>query len=516
MAASLLIALLACIALGLALAWAGLRGRRINDHPICRSCGFDLIGVYPAAVTCPECGAGLKRPRAIRDGARRRLWPVLATGALLAAVPASVIGTIAFGLLTGAQLNDYKPLRLLMWEAARARGPRETELVRELIDRVENQPMELTTGTTVSELALRANADRSGPRSPAWPDLIEAAHEHSVLSNMDHQKYLNEAVELEVTARPKVRAGDPVPILIRTKDIRIGQKTQAIATIFIDEARLDDRPVARWLPAHEVHGWSQQVLAGTEQLIAEVPLAGPGTPNPAAGDAEIRLPVSPELVAGPTAVPRAELIGTADLPPGPHMLKVSLYIDSTTPPSQDYFGHGIQPRYTASVGARRVEFTLPVEFVPPGQPIIRAVPRSDDLDQVFEPMLRPGQVMLARARARPSTVSVHFILGRIPVEIAYDVFIRQGDREVPIGSFTSGIINSASPDLDPWLAAVPGARGESLERVVAGEVPDLKPGPVDVILRPNPDFAARTVDIQAIYGGDFVFRDVPVRPWLER
>ena len=28
---------------------AGLRGRRVDDHPLCRRCGFDLIGLQSAA-----------------------------------------------------------------------------------------------------------------------------------------------------------------------------------------------------------------------------------------------------------------------------------------------------------------------------------------------------------------------------------------------------------------------------------------------------------------------------------
>lgn len=515
MAAPLLIALLACLAAGVVLIWAGLRGRRLNDHPVCASCRFDLAGVYPAAVTCPECGAGLKRARGVRIGSRRKLWPVVAAGLVLALAPAALIATVAFGLLTGAKLNDYKPLRLLMWEAARAAGPTETELVKELIDRVENQSLELDAGTAISELALRANADRSRPRSSAWPDLLEAAHEQSLLSNMDHQRFLNEAVAVEAVARPQVRAGAPIPVLIRMKDVRIGVKTLAVATLFIDQARLDDRPIARWKPAHEVHGWSLTVQAGTEQLIAEVPLGGAASSFPSPGDTEIRLAISPELVTGPTAEPRELLISTADVAPVPHTLNLSLYVDSTTPPKQDLFGHGFRARYTASTGARRLDFALPVEILPPGPPVVRLIPRSQDLDDLFEPMLRPAQVLVSRGADGRSGVSVHFMIGRLPVEIAYDVIIRQGDRENVLGSFTSGVV-TATPGVndpnDPWLAS--GQQG--LERMVAGEVQNLAPGPVDVILRPNADFAARTVDIQAIYGGDFVFTEVPQRRWLER
>ena len=43
---------------GLAMLWWALRGRRVNDHPICRRCGYDLWS-NPGAVTCLGCGADL-------------------------------------------------------------------------------------------------------------------------------------------------------------------------------------------------------------------------------------------------------------------------------------------------------------------------------------------------------------------------------------------------------------------------------------------------------------------------
>jgi hypothetical protein len=42
---------------GLILLVLGVRGWRIDDHPVCRRCRFDLVGVYPAIGACPECGA---------------------------------------------------------------------------------------------------------------------------------------------------------------------------------------------------------------------------------------------------------------------------------------------------------------------------------------------------------------------------------------------------------------------------------------------------------------------------
>ena len=39
----------------------GWRGRRVNRHPICRRCEFDLFGRPAEATRCAECGADLRR-----------------------------------------------------------------------------------------------------------------------------------------------------------------------------------------------------------------------------------------------------------------------------------------------------------------------------------------------------------------------------------------------------------------------------------------------------------------------
>lgn len=54
----LTIAFIGLAALGLALFWRGWRGRRVDNHPWCRKCCFDLKGVWPGAAKCPECGSG--------------------------------------------------------------------------------------------------------------------------------------------------------------------------------------------------------------------------------------------------------------------------------------------------------------------------------------------------------------------------------------------------------------------------------------------------------------------------
>ena len=108
--------------LGALLIALGFRGQKSsNNHPTCRDCGFDLENVYQTAgVTCPECGAGLKRDRGIRIGQRRRRPIFIGLGLLFIALPAAPIGVAAFALLTGNDFNTYKPLGVLLWEGGRA------------------------------------------------------------------------------------------------------------------------------------------------------------------------------------------------------------------------------------------------------------------------------------------------------------------------------------------------------------------------------------------------------------
>ena len=82
-----------------ALLWVGVRGRALDDHPHCRTCGYDVFGLVPGGGgVCPECGANLRRRGAVRFGVRQRR-----RGLILLAV---VCGLGAFGL---------RPVRDLVW-----------------------------------------------------------------------------------------------------------------------------------------------------------------------------------------------------------------------------------------------------------------------------------------------------------------------------------------------------------------------------------------------------------------
>lgn len=72
----------AIVAMGL-----GLRGRRQGDERLCRVCGYDLRGLLSGSsmvANCPECGAAIQSMSAVHIGRRRKLWPVVIAGGVVA------------------------------------------------------------------------------------------------------------------------------------------------------------------------------------------------------------------------------------------------------------------------------------------------------------------------------------------------------------------------------------------------------------------------------------------------
>lgn len=82
------------------LLFVALRGTRIDDHPVCRACRFDLsgldgVGLAQSPVTCPECGTDVASPAAIRRGnRRRRRGRIFASGVLTAMTLALFAGAL--------------------------------------------------------------------------------------------------------------------------------------------------------------------------------------------------------------------------------------------------------------------------------------------------------------------------------------------------------------------------------------------------------------------------------------
>ncbi|HEY4328757.1 MAG TPA: hypothetical protein VGN88_03405 [Phycisphaerae bacterium] len=82
----------AALLVGIVLWRVGRRGSRLDDHPICIKCGYDLVGLPSESLCCSECGADIKANRAVRIGNRRSRRGMMWTGLTLALLALPVVG----------------------------------------------------------------------------------------------------------------------------------------------------------------------------------------------------------------------------------------------------------------------------------------------------------------------------------------------------------------------------------------------------------------------------------------
>src|SRR3954469_19276792 len=153
----------------LALAW---RGRRVNGHPICRRCGFDLFGRPADATRCAECGEDLRRRRAIRTGARARV-PKLVTAALLLLLPSLLcLAILGWSAARESSFQHYKPVWWLLNDASSADPGARDSAFNELTVRLRAGRL------SKDEVVGTALSIQSDPRKtwvPEWGDLLEEA-----------------------------------------------------------------------------------------------------------------------------------------------------------------------------------------------------------------------------------------------------------------------------------------------------------------------------------------------------
>jgi hypothetical protein len=174
--------------IGLTLIAMGLRGRRINDHPICRGCGFDLIGVVPAISVCPECGRDATGSGAIRHGQRRRRPGLIVLGFAIVALSAgsSLIRTSSIApavamVLPGSWLLHLGELLPPAWSGA---------FSSEYMDRFALGTLDSSAIAAGARASIRSLArDRS-----AWEartgDLVVQAFEKGVISDKEAAEFL--------------------------------------------------------------------------------------------------------------------------------------------------------------------------------------------------------------------------------------------------------------------------------------------------------------------------------------
>jgi len=186
-----------------------LRGRRVDDHPVCRKCRFDLVGIYPGAETCPECGRMLTR---VRTGNRVRRKGLLLASLLVLSLGVVGGGILGASLFAGPALNPYKPLWMLRMEMLGTRSQRADDALEEVLDRLVDDELSEGQVRRLADLALDQHEQREEPAVFRWVRLLDAMVAQDLLEPDERTRYYRNAIEAQVTVRPVIRAGDPLPI----------------------------------------------------------------------------------------------------------------------------------------------------------------------------------------------------------------------------------------------------------------------------------------------------------------
>ena len=192
---------------GLVLVRLGLRGRAIDDHPVCRSCGRDLFGLDPRPLRCVECGKATRGN--VRVGNRRRRRGLIYGGAAVSvAALLSLMPLVSSSVLVG-DFQQYKPLWLLSFES-RSSASAAGEIVRRHGD-----------GTLTAEQLdgvvarwLEHQADAELPWITKKGDLLLDLLENGKLAPADGQRFIDNAIRPVLEVRPRARSGGELPIWI--------------------------------------------------------------------------------------------------------------------------------------------------------------------------------------------------------------------------------------------------------------------------------------------------------------
>lgn len=449
----LLLLLAFAAALGLILLTLGLRGRQINDHPICRRCKFDLIGIYPGSDRCPECGRELLGRHRVHVGQRRRGRKSASLGGFLLLIPVLSGAAFAWSTWRGVDLYPYAP----EWYLIAAAG---------------DDPAAWSQRLS-GELVLRAREGRLSAR--ACELLAEATTAHVTSSEIVKMNSL---------------AGELFGELLDAGQLTISQIERSLTTIKpFEEVR--SRCLSGGLLAVDNHSHFFAGADGVRQWGTSCPSIRPIGWRLAGHDIEdvttqVRQQLRDEprefsVLLGQVRVDFSTVLRIPELPPGPYELEyryeagmhcVTAPRDGTLPPTGE-------PTVVTEVVHR-----YQIRVFPAGT--------NDDLIVITDGEAEERMIEAMRRAARDGIVNWEgrLELNRFPTNILAELWIVKDEFQIPVGAVML-TEQSNSPEGFPWRIL----RG----RVQRHALPANLDG-AELVLRPRLDLARLEQDVQEVWG----------------
>ncbi len=433
--------------------WAWL-GRPINDHPVCQTCQFDLVGNIISS-KCPECGAPLTTRHAIQPGARQRRKKMIATGLLISAV-----GLASFAMLGWQQANQIdwqkaKPFTFLLWEANRS-GQTADAAIGELERRISDDELTGPQVATLVESALRIQRDHARPWDARWGNIVGQAALDGQITEAQWTQYaqhgLHNAFNLRV--RQRVALAHPiVPFVIEGGPGRVGDDYRVLPSFVL-----------------EIDTLKAQVGDVTVDLRPKTATIGDED-----DDQQV-------IVLSPDKWP--------DLEPGRYELHITGKGRlSDWAGGSDSFG-GLEP-------VAEIDFHLTDDFELSREPVLKPV-RSPDLASAVRQAININGIKLEQNDDAGHTTLWHsFGFLPSPVNLAFEaVAVADDGREWPLAT----ICEQADGKSHGWQlwSGLPLNPGETV------------PERITVECRPAPSVAAGTIDLYEYWAEPVIFENVPV------
>ncbi|HEY7115007.1 MAG TPA: hypothetical protein VH475_00385 [Tepidisphaeraceae bacterium] len=204
--------------LAIVIAW---RGRLIDDHPLCRKCGFDLFGLPEASTNCPECGRDITRPRARRLGNRQPRKPLFWIGSFLLLIAASLLVMLAIGRVRHVNWNQYEPVSWLIRETAADDAATRDAAMNEIMARLTAGKLSDASLRELAHAALADQKDRSQPWFARWGAFIDTARAQGRFTREEWHQYCRQAADcVDFEIRPTIHKGHPIPFRLISRQSR--------------------------------------------------------------------------------------------------------------------------------------------------------------------------------------------------------------------------------------------------------------------------------------------------------
>ncbi|MCC6428099.1 MAG: hypothetical protein IT435_14915 [Phycisphaerales bacterium] len=243
---------------GIVMLWLGLRGRRVDDHPLCRSCGFDLVGIPGAGefadegvpdVLCPECGKEVSDPARIKEGNRKRRPRMMGIAVCLLAY-AVLASAGLFTAMSRSGLTKAMPSWVLVIMADSPDATRQREALAELADRISQDRISPWIARAAIGRALAAQAKWVGPWIVERGDLIEAGWHAKLTTIPQYRQFLQNGVVLTCGVNPVLGPDeatweviDITPVIWGSID-RVGVGTSVELRVQLVEVRCGEERIA--------------------------------------------------------------------------------------------------------------------------------------------------------------------------------------------------------------------------------------------------------------------------------